>query len=253
MKKWLHYFEQNRDHRLRIPPGQAFVPEPPLRCPLVHSLQRFQVGESGEGRHLRRHAALTGDVEYQKCIALFIGEEQEHARLMARILESLGVPLLPRHWSNSCFVLLRRLFGLEEELLVLLVPEMIAQRYFRALRDGTNDPGLRAVFDQIVSDEDGHVAFHADFLRQRFAGLPLARRILLRAGWRVIFRGACIVVMLDHRAALRATGVSLAAFWWDCGLIFDEVAAALFRRAPVGALNLATIAAAPMKPSIIAR
>ncbi len=238
MKRWLRYFEHNRDQRLRISPGQAFGPERHLRGPLIRSLQRFQVGESGEGRHLRRHAATTGDAEYQQCIDLFIKEEQEHSRLLAGILYSLGAPLLRRHWSNYCFVLLRRLFGLEEELLALLVPEMIAQRYFRALREGTCDPALRAVFGQIVADEDGHVAFHVDFLGRRLAGLPLARRVLLRAGWRVIFRSACLVVMLDHRAALRVAGVSLTAFWWDCGLIFDEVAAALLRRSPVGALNL---------------
>jgi hypothetical protein len=52
---------------------------------------------------------------------------------------------------------------------------------------------------------------------------------LLRAGWRLIFRAACLVVILDHRAVLRAVGISPAAFWWDCGLIFDEVAASLFR------------------------
>jgi hypothetical protein len=238
MKKWLRYFERNRELRLQISAGQTFAPEPRLRGPLIRSLQRFQIGESGEGWHLRGLAAATGDAEYQKCIDLFIKEEQEHSRMQARILDALGAPLLSRHWSNSCFVLLRRLFGLEEELLVLLVPEMIAQRYFRGLREGTNDPGLRAVFGQIVSDEDGHVAFHVDFLRRRLARLTLVRRILLRAGWRVIFRGACLVMMFDHGAALRAAGVSLAAFWWDCGLIFDEVAAALLRRAPVGALNL---------------
>jgi hypothetical protein len=157
--------------------------------------------------------------------------------MQAKILDALHAPLLRRHWSNSSFVFLRRLFGLEEELLVLLVPEMIAQLFFRALRDCTNDSGLRAIFAQIVEDEDGHVAFHVDFLRQRFAGLPLVRRILLRGGWRIIFRGACFVVMLDHFAMLRAAGISMAGFWWDCGLIFDEVAATIFRRASVGALG----------------
>jgi len=237
MKKWLRYFEENRD-RPRIALAKPVKPESHVRRALIHSLQRFQVGESGEGRHLRRHAALTGDADYAKCINLFIKEEQEHSRMQGEILMAMGAPLLQRHWSNSCFVFLRRLFGLEEELLILLVPEMIAQRFFRALRDCTREPSLRAVFGKIVSDEDAHVAFHVDFLRERFTKLPLARRILIRAGWRVVFRGACLVVMLDHRAALRASGISMAAFWWDCGLIFDEVAAALFRRAPTGALNL---------------
>jgi len=237
MNEWLRYFQHNRDRRLEIPPGQMFCPEPLLRAPLIRSLRRFQLGESGEGFHLRLRAALTRDVEYQQCVALFIKEEQDHARMLALILQGLGAPLLRRHWSNACFVHLRRMFGLEEELLTLLVPEMIAQRFFRALRDGTRDRGLRAVFAQIIHDEDGHVAFHTDFLRGRLSGLPLARRVLLRAGWRVIFRAACVVVMLDHRTVLRAVGISPASFWWDCGLNFDEVAASLFRGGGEGALR----------------
>jgi rubrerythrin len=237
MKEWIRYFQENREHRLEIPPGQIFCPEAPLRAPLIRSLRRFQLGESGEGRHWRQHAALTGDCAYQQCVDLFIKEEQDHARMMARILRGLGAPLLPRHWSNSCFVLLRRMFGLEEELLTLLVPEMMAQRFFGALHDGTRDEGLRAVFAQIIHDENGHVAFHTDVLRRRLARLPLARRALLRAGWRVIFRAAGVAVMLDHRAVLRAVGIAPAAFWWDCGLIFDEVAASLFRFSGEGAFR----------------
>ena len=237
MKEWLRYFQKNKEERLEIPPEQNFCPEPDLRAPLIRSLRRFQLGESGEGRRLRLHAALTGDTVYQQCIDLFIKEEQNHSHMMAVILGKLGVPLLRTHWSNACFVFLRRLFGLEEELLILLVPEMIAQRFFRALFAGTGDRGLRAVFSQIIHDEDGHVAFHADFLRRRLAGLPLLRRALLRAGWRVIFRAACVAVILDHRVVLRSVGVSPAAFWWDCGLIFDEVAASLFRLGGEGALS----------------
>jgi hypothetical protein len=237
MKEWLRYFQKNEGERLNIRPDQNFCPEPALRAPLIRSLRRFQLGESGEGRHLRLCAAQTGNAVYQQCIDLFIKEEQNHSRMMALILCHLGEPLLRRHWSNAGFIFLRRLFGLEEELLTLLAPEMIAQRFFRALHDGTRDPGLRAVFSQVIRDEDGHVAFHADFLRRRLVGLPLARRALLRAGWRLIFRAACLVVILDHRAVLRAVGISPAAFWWDCGLIFDEVAASLFRCGGEGALR----------------
>jgi hypothetical protein len=237
MKEWLRYFQQNREHRLQLPDGQLFCPEPLLRAPLIRSLRRFQLGESGEGRHWRLHAALTGDLVYQQCVDFFIKEEQNHARMMARILHGLGAPLLQRHWSNACFVHLRRMFGLKEELLTLLVPEIIAQRFFRALHDGTSDQGLRAVFAQIMHDEDGHVAFHADFLRGKLSSLPLPRRALLRAGWRVIFRAACVAVMLDHWTVLRAVGISPASFWWDCGLNFDEVAASLFRCGGEGALR----------------
>lgn len=233
MKTWLKYFRHNRDHRLTIPWNAPIEVEPKLNGPLIASLQRFQVGESGEGRTLKRHAASTGDAEYVESIQLFIKEENEQARLMAEILKRLGAPLLQSHWSDNCFIFLRRLFGLEEELLVLLIPEMIAQRYFRALHDGTKDAVVRSVCEQIMHDEEGHVAFHVSYLQNALANLPLWRRALLRIGWRMLYRGACLVVMYDHFRVLRAVGVSPAKFWWDAGLIFDQHAAAIFSWAPL--------------------
>jgi hypothetical protein len=90
---------------------------------------------------------------------------------------------------------------------------------------------------QILHDEEGHVAFHVDYLQRALASRALVARILLRACWRVLFRAACLVVIIDHRAILRGTGVSAATFWWDCGLIFDEVAAGIFSCAPTPAIT----------------
>lgn len=228
MKQWLEYFEWNKANRRDIPWAQPSRVPDPLRKPLIRSLQRFQVGESGEGSHLRRQAATTGCAVYERCIDLFIKEEQEHARLMAEVLKREGAPLLNHHWSDNCFILLRRLFRLEHELLVLLVPEIIAKRYFRALRDGAEDPVVRAVCDQILHDEEGHVAFHVDYLRQAFRALSLIKRVALMVGWKLLFQAACLVVMLDHGSVLRAVGVSRAIFWWDCLMLLDEAAAGIF-------------------------
>jgi len=240
MKSWLRYFQHNCSHRQFVPWHGEIKVESHLRQPLIRSLQKFQVGESGEGTHLRKQAATTQDSNYQSAIDLFIKEEQEHARLMAAILKKLGAPLHRRHWSDGCFVLLRRLFALNHELLVLLMPEMIAKRYFRALRDACSDPILHAAFGQILHDEEGHLAFHVDFLQRSFSTHSLPRRLILRLLWRVLFRLVCLVVIFDHRGILKAVGVSAAAFWWDCGLIFDEVAAGIFSCAPTQALTKMT-------------
>ena len=237
MKNWLKYFEYNGSHRHPVVWERPVELQSHLRKPLIRSLQRFQVGESGEGTHLRKKAAWSADATYQSALDLFIKEEQEHARLMAGILQKLGAPLLQRHWSDGCFILLRRLFGLHHELLVLLMPEIIAKRYFRALRDGFEDPMLRAVFSQILSDEEGHLAFHTDYLQRALASHSLPARALMRGLWRFLFRLACLVVIVDHRSILRGVGVSTAEFWWDCGLIFDEVAAGIFSCAPTPALG----------------
>ncbi len=238
MRKWLQYFEHNRKHRREIPWQNGITIAPTVRAPLIHSLQRFQVGESGEGRHLRKQAATINDPVYLAAIDLFIKEEQEHARLMSKALQLMNAKLLRHHWSDACFILLRRIFGLNQELLVLLMPEMIAKRFFRALHDGAKDPVLRAVFAQIMHDEEGHLAFHVDFLQRALAPLSLPARIIHRCLWRVFFRLSCLVVIVDHRAILRQMGVSPARFWWDCGLIFDEVAAGIFSCAPTPAFAM---------------
>ena len=228
MQVWLDYFEQNRANRPPVPWEHGIEVEPFLRAPLIRSLQKFQLGESGEGRNLKRHAKETGDATYASAIDLFIKEEQEHARLMGRILSDLNAPLLKSDWSDCCFVLMRHLFGLHQELMVLLLPEMIAKCYFRTLHAGTHDPVLRAVFAQIAQDEDGHLAFHVDYLRCAFEKISFSRRMLVLILWRVIFRATCIAMMLDHRKVLRAVGMKPRQFWNDCGGIFDEVAAGIF-------------------------
>jgi hypothetical protein len=233
MQQWLNYFKRNQIHRLPVPWQNGINVEPHLRQPLICSLQKFQIGESGAGRTLRRHAGATGDPVYAQAIALFVKEEQEHARLMAEILKRWDAPLLTKDWTDNCFKSMRRLFGLRAELLVLLLPEMIARRYFRVLHDGTKDPVLRAVFAQIVQDEEGHVAFHVEYLRRAFEPLSFTQRIALQIAWRVVYRATCLVVMYDHRGVLRACGVRPGDFWRACGRVFDETAAGIFSPASV--------------------
>ncbi|HET9494902.1 MAG TPA: ferritin-like domain-containing protein, partial [Chloroflexia bacterium] len=180
---WYDYFRQNAASRMAIPWERGIEVESALRGPLVRSLQRFQVGEKGDGKHLIRSAAATGDPEYAATVELFIKEEQAHSALLARLLDGMGAPLIGWHWSDACFVLVRRLSGLKLELMVLLAAEMIAKRYYRALYEGTADPVLRAAFGQIIHDEDGHVAFHCDYLGRAFRPLPLLVRLAVMGAW----------------------------------------------------------------------
>ncbi|MDF6103118.1 hypothetical protein [Gordonia hongkongensis] len=50
---------------------------------IVRSLQKFQVGESGDGAHLIANAAAAGDRDYEAAVRLFVAEEQNHARILA--------------------------------------------------------------------------------------------------------------------------------------------------------------------------
>ncbi|OEV25973.1 hypothetical protein AN219_25485, partial [Streptomyces nanshensis] len=66
-------------------------------------------------------ADQAGDPDYGQAVRLFIAEEQNHARLLARLLTAGGVATLPGHWSDVVFVRLRRLLGLRTELLMLMI------------------------------------------------------------------------------------------------------------------------------------
>ncbi|RSM75836.1 ferritin-like domain-containing protein [Kibdelosporangium aridum] len=178
---------------------------------VVRSVQRFQVGEAGDGANLIAKAEQAGDTEYSAAVKLFVAEEQNHARMLALLLNAAGASTLTGHWSDTVFVRLRRAVGLRLELMVLLVAEVIALRYYRALRDGTSDPLITDVAGRILKDEERHVPFHSQRLRDTFGR---SSRIVM-AAWRLLLFGTAVVVAVDHGKALRCLGVTRRAFLRD--------------------------------------
>lgn len=193
---------------------------------IVRSVQRFQVGESGDGANLIAKAEADGPAGYAQAARLFVDEERNHARLLAALLAAAGAPTLRSHWSDAVFVRLRRRLGLRLELMVLMIAEVVALRYYRALRDGSGDPLVSRVAARILAEEERHVPFHCERLRVGFAGMSDGERRVVAAVWRTLFAGALLVVVLDHGPALRRLGVRRRRFAADAfGLFHTAVAA----------------------------
>jgi hypothetical protein len=204
-REWLAYFRQNRRDRLPIVWETAAPLRRELPAVLGPSLAKFQLGESSAGLHLRAAAARTGDRDYAAAIELFIAEEADHARLLARVLERLETPTLRRHWADECCRRLRRAAGLYSELAVLLAAEVILLRYYGAVRRGAGHPVVEAVCEQILHDQKFHVRFHCETLHHRLAGHRWARGLFCYALTAVFTLGS-LVVAWDHRRALAAVG-----------------------------------------------
>ncbi|GAA2826132.1 hypothetical protein GCM10010441_58260 [Kitasatospora paracochleata] len=168
------------------------------------SLQKFQVGENGDGANLIGKAELAGDPSYTAAVRLFVAEEQNHARLLARLLAADGRPTLDSHWSDRIFVRVRRLFGLRLELMVLMIAELVAVPYYRTVRDGAGSPLAREVAGRILADERRHIPFHCDRLRASVAELPAAARPAVMFAWRLLLLAAAVFVAVDHGPALHA-------------------------------------------------
>jgi hypothetical protein len=215
--EWLQHFKLNRHGLLDIPWELGAELSAEERAAVGRSIAEFQRGESSEGRHLIRYATDyardTGDVDYVAAIRLFIAEEQRHARDLARFLGINGVPLARTTPADAAFRWLRNLCGtLEVSISVLILAEIIAQVYYKALQEATRSLILRRLCAQLRQDEDHHVQFQAEQLGKLRAGRgPVLYRATMLAQ-RLVFLGCCAVVWIFHRQVLQRGRYGLAGF-----------------------------------------
>ena len=205
---WLQYYQQNRLNR---PEPQWDLP-PPADCPalreLARSLSHFQLGESGDGTFLLRHAhrAHADDPTYCAALALYVQAEVSHALLLEKLVARYRGRPVTSHWTHSLFRCVRRALGIGFEIQVLVIAELIGTAYYRLLGRLTADPVLKEVCAIVLRDEAQHIAFHAERLETDQAGLLPIERALWVAQFQVLFLAAVQVAWMDHGAALRALG-----------------------------------------------
>lgn len=225
---WEAHFRANRAARLELP-----KPTPPARLDarsvelLGGSIAEFELGESSEGRHLlgfaRAWGRRSGDEAYPRAMAHFIAEENDHARYLRAIMQQESMPKATKTAADSVFRGVRKLGGLELSIMVLVTAEIIAQVYYRGLRDASGSPELRAVCRRILADEKHHI----DFQCERLAIVRQTRSVvtLWRRRWthRAMMTAAVLVVWRTHGPALREGGYTFGKF--------ARHSAAKFRRA----------------------
>ena len=198
---WRAYFERNRVRPLPdLDDAARPLPEawPPL---LARSLAVFQLGESKGGRIATEIDRVPGlDADYRAAVKLFIAEEQRHGELLALCVAGLGGELLQSTWTESAFVVARRLAGVRFKLAVLLAAETVGLAFYRGLCTRLPAGSLHACLDEICADEVAHLRFHAT----AFGGDRA-----FRLAWYPVVIAAATVVLLDHRRTHRALGIPL--------------------------------------------
>jgi hypothetical protein len=233
---WLSFFRARRDRPVEL------LEEAPLdggrRDLIARSIATFQLGESSDGATLRSAARLFAERHglpvLPELTDLFIREEQFHAALLARFMHANGIPVMRSQWSDRVFRLLRRLAGFDSAIAVLIVAEIIALTYYRALRDATGSRALTRICDTILADEEAHVAYESTLLLRFRLSRSALGRVVARAVHSVLFAGAVAVVLWGHRSVLRAGGYSFARFRAACWSSFREAlgVGSVPRRAP---------------------
>jgi hypothetical protein len=213
--RWIEHFELNRARQPAVPWELGAKLTDAERAIVIDSIKQFQLGESGEGRHLKKcarvHAERAGELDYPKAVDLFIAEEQRHSAMLGQFLDLAGEERLAKSKVDGIFRWLRHLMGLELSLIVLSTAEIVATVYYRALRDATECELLQSICRRILRDEAGHLAFHRD----RFLTLRWKRSLFTRS-----------ILRLIHHCLLMA---ALLPVWWCHGRVFRAGGIGFFR------------------------
>ncbi len=226
---WLRRFLLNASRPRPDIPAILGLP-PHLHVALLHSLQRFQLGETGEGTIVHQAESSRDpvfDAATQGTIALWVREEGRHAAELADVLRALGSQPLRRHYSQSLFKKARRLFGLPNKLLAIAVAEIVGIVFYRMLRDEVPCEALSELAKTLVRDEEMHLEFLGDFFARTRAlsTSPRWEKVRIEIGVSLILAGAVTTLAIDQRAFFRAMGVSPVELFQRCFAVRSEMLA----------------------------
>lgn len=214
--QWIDYFQQRAVDAEDLPWSNMVRLTPEERQRVLPSIAIFQLGESGEGRHLFRAAwdwaEKSGDHDYVAALRLFIEEEHRHARILGRYLDLAQFSRLETNWTDGVFRRLRKFAGLELAITVLLTAELVAMVYYAALRRASGCPLLEAICRQVLEDECGHIRFQSQQIGRIRAAREPWQAAAGEALQTALLSATSMVVWWTHRPVFLAAGLNYLKF-----------------------------------------
>ena len=203
---WIAHFHANKLDRPEPDWSAPFSMPEARRRLLAKSIAEYQLGDGGgECRLVARDAeSFRGAAEdAREVVDLWFAEEREHSRLLARAVERIGGEFITDTFAFRMFYACRRALGVQFELLVLLVVEIVSTGYYRVIRRHVGDVPIADMCKLILRDEARHIDFHRDRLAARFPeGIGGVRAFQFR-----LLATACAwFLWIGHGRALRAIG-----------------------------------------------
>lgn len=182
-QRWIAHFEANRLGRVEPDWNAPFnLPENKRRA-LARSLAEYQLGDGGGPcRLIARDAEAfrASRDEARQVVDLWFAEEREHSRLLSGAVRRLNGTFVEETFAFRMFCGVRRALGVQFEMLVLLIVEIVSTGYYRLIRSHADDGPIAAMCKLILRDEAGHIAFHRDRLAAKHPN-GISR------GWEVMF------------------------------------------------------------------
>ena len=214
---WSQFFLENRETEDSLPFSDTNKLTEEERALITPSIQQFELGENSEGNTFlnagKRYAYDNHDYDYVSALTLFIAEENRHSSYLRRFMQKQDIPIVRKHWVDSSFRKIRKLQGLETCVAVLVTAEIIAKSYYRALRDCTDSPLLKAICSQILRDEVKHIWFQASILRKLRSKQSSLRIRFTEALQHILMLGTCFLVWRQFETVFRKGGISFSSLF----------------------------------------
>ncbi len=207
---WINHFTSNLKNQRVVWELSPVLTEKELST-ILYSLQAWQLGETSDGRHLLRAAALhagkINDPEYLEAVALFIKEEQKHGNNLGRYLDRVGKPRLKSDWGDTLFRKVRY-FNTSMEIwtLAVIVVESAAQIFYQALKNATGCTLLKQICTDILIDEAYHIEFQYERLQIIFQSRSFPWRFIHGNFYKFFFFAVAPIVWFGHRKLFTAGG-----------------------------------------------
>lgn len=182
-KDWLEFFQYNFVLEPNFSMDRPLTQEEQTR--LTKSIQAFAMGESSEGKHLKRvvrqYVQDSGNETYAQIMDLFIQEENQHSTYLNIFMEAHFLESKKEIWIDKVFRKLRAFNGLKGEILTLMTAEIIALSFYQALSKSVSTPSLKEICGKMLYDESAHIVFQSRQLSTLSCskGIDIYRRFLL--------------------------------------------------------------------------
>lgn len=163
--KWIEYFKYNNSHLLKLDfSSNAELSNEEINL-ITPSIKAFQIGEGSNGKHLskvvEKFAIKSGYKDYVEIMKWFIAEENRHSQTLKSYMDIYKIKAFNKTWIDNVFRFLRKMMGLECEIIVLVTAEMIALSYYTALSNATNSKLLKTICMQMLNDELKHIVLQS--------------------------------------------------------------------------------------------
>lgn len=167
---WVEYFEYNNKNLLKLDFNNNTELSKEEIDLITPSIKAFQLGEGSEGKHLtkvvKNYAQKTGYKDYPEIMKWFIAEENRHSQTLKKFMEVYNIKSVQKLPVDNIFRFLRKLMGIECEIIVLVTAEMVALSYYTALSNATNSTLLKTICAQMLNDELKHVILQSATLHR---------------------------------------------------------------------------------------